>query len=387
LLRQHKVTIKGIAAMCGVSTQTVSRVINRRPDVAPETRRAVEAAIAAVGFQPSAVARSLVQRRSLTLGVIMSGLGYFGVSQTLNGIAEACEESEYALLLKELPFFETPDSVPLIEALISHRVEGIIYAVPQVGDNVRHVQAQLPASCPAIVFLKCEPSPDFTTIAVDNYAGGREATEHLIRLGRRRIAHVAGPSDWLEARQREQAWLDAVRDAGLAPGPCARGTWFSASGVEAFAEVLAQGPAPDAVFAANDQMALGVLRVAHARGLRVPEDLAVVGFDNVADAGQYMPALTTVDQPLPELGRVAVRELLALVEADVHGDQHGSGNGRSVSLPAELVVRESAPAIRAPGVTAPGVVAAGVATPGFPAAGVATPGLTRPRPPGAPSPA
>ena len=147
--RQHRVTIKEIAAMTGVSTQTVSRVINNRPDVSPETRRSVEAAIAEHGFQPSAVARSLVQRRSQMLGVIVAGLKYFGVAQTVNGMAEATEAAGYSIILKELGSFDLPDIVPVVEFFVAHRVEGIIFAPPQMGANIRHLQEQLPPVDPA----------------------------------------------------------------------------------------------------------------------------------------------------------------------------------------------------------------------------------------------
>ena len=146
-------TINEIAAMCGVSVQTVSRVINRRPDVSPATRAAVEAAIAQVGFQPSAVARSLVQRRSYTLGVIAAGLRYFGVAQTLHGITEESEARGYALLLKEFPGTGTADLMPVIEFLMAHRVEGIIFAAPDLGENLATIRAGLPLAAPPMVFL------------------------------------------------------------------------------------------------------------------------------------------------------------------------------------------------------------------------------------------
>ncbi|MGZ8438041.1 MAG: LacI family DNA-binding transcriptional regulator, partial [Candidatus Limnocylindrales bacterium] len=142
--RQHRVTIKEIARMCGVSTQTVSRVINKRPDVSPRTRQAVAAAIAAVGFQPSEVARSLVQRRSQMLGVVAAGLRYFGVAQTLNGITDESDASGYVVLLKEIPTSDGIEILSVIEFLIAHRVEGIIFAAPDVGANIPRLREQLP---------------------------------------------------------------------------------------------------------------------------------------------------------------------------------------------------------------------------------------------------
>lgn len=336
----HRVTIRVIAEMCGVSAQTVSRVINRRPDVAPETRAAVEAAIAAVGFQPSAVARSLVQRRSYTLGVIAAGLRFFGVAQTLNGITEESELAGYALLLKETTVSGDIDVLPVIEFLMAHRVEGIIVAAPDVGANIAGIRAQLPMSAPPIMFLKSEPSHAFSTIVIDNYGGARSATAHLLALGRRRIGHLAGPLGWHEARDRQQGWLDTLRDAGLEPGPVAEGNWSSASGVEAFTQLHAMAPDLDGLFVGNDQMALGALRVANGLGIGVPADLAIVGFDGLDEGAEFTPSLTTVRQPLRELGKLAVTELLATIAGDPGRDAvHG------LTLATELVIRESAPAV------------------------------------------
>lgn len=336
----HRVTIRVIAEMCGVSAQTVSRVINRRPDVAPGTRAAVEAAIAAVGFQPSAVARSLVQRRSYTLGVIAAGLRFFGVAQTLNGITEESELAGYALLLKETRVSGDIDVLPVIEFLMAHRVEGIIVAAPDVGANIAGIRAQLPMSAPPIMFLKSEQSHAFSTIVIDNYGGARSATAHLLALGRRRIGHLAGPLGWHEARDRQQGWLDTLRDAGLEPGPVAEGNWSSASGVEAFTQLHAMAPDLDGLFVGNDQMALGALRVANGLGIGVPADLAIVGFDGLDEGAEFTPSLTTVRQPLRELGKLAVTELLATIAGDPGRDAvHG------LTLATELVIRESAPAV------------------------------------------
>ncbi len=323
--------------MCGVSTQTVSRVINKRPDVSPRTRQAVEAAIAAVGFQPSEVARSLVQRRSQMLGIVAAGLRYFGVAQTLNGITEESDASGYVLLLKEISTSDAAEMLSVIEFLIAHRVEGIIFAAPDVGANIPKVREHLPVGSPRIIFLKAEPSPDFSTIAIDNYAGSREATEHLISLGRRRIVHVGGPAGWHEAKDRHDGWRDALHDAGLEPGAVRFGNWSSASGAAAFEELLAVDPDLDGVVAANDQMALGVLHIANGRGIAVPGDVAVVGFDGLDEAEQFTPSLTTVRQPLQELGKLAVRELLVAI------DEPDRTPVRALTLTPELIVRDSAP--------------------------------------------
>jgi LacI family transcriptional regulator len=337
--RQHRVTIREIARMCGVSMQTVSRVINNRPDVSPATRQAVEAAIAAVGFQPSAVARSLVQRRSQTIGVIATGLSLVGVSQTLNGITEESQGADYALLLKELASDEIEGVTEAIDFLVAHRVEGlIIFNPPSVESSVSAWQAAVPATRPPIVVLKSEPSTVFSTISVDNFGGARMATEHLLALGRTRIGHIAGPASWREARDRTHGWRTALADAGLEPGPIAAGDWSSASGEAAARELLRETPDLDGVFVANDQMALGLFHAANERGIDIPEQVAVVGFDGLAEGAQFTPSLTTIGQPLRELGRLAVRELLTTIDVEP-----GQVEVRNVTLATELLVRDSAP--------------------------------------------
>ncbi len=338
----QKVTIKDIAKMCKVSTQTVSRVMNKRPDVSPETRDAVEKAVSEMGYQPSALARSLVQQRSYTLGLITAGIKYVGVSQTLNGITEQSEKSGYALLIKELPRFDTPNIVPVIESLIRHQVEGIIFAAPELNENVKIVQAQLPSFCPPIIFLKSQATPNYTTICVDNYGGARKVVEYFISLGRRKIGLVTGPLDWLEARQRKQGWEDGLKSIGEMDleHRWIQGNWSSSSGESAFAELIQKYPDMDAVFVSNDQMALGVLHYTNAHNIRVPDDVAVIGFDDLAEAAYFTPSLTTVTHPLRELGILAVGTLLAQIE----GKESGHA-GKTIVLKTELLVRNSTPKI------------------------------------------
>ncbi len=317
--RQLKVTIKDIARMCNVSTQTISRVINHRPDVSDDTRQLVEKMIQEMGYHPSALARSLVKQRSYTLGVITAGLKYVGVAQTLNGITEECEASGYALLIKELPSFNTPNIVPLIESLISHEVEGIIFAAPDINDNIVTVQSQLPSYCPPIVFLKGGPNPRYTTISIDNYGGACQAVERLYEIGRKQIGFISGPLDWLESRQRKQGWIDIVsKHGGCSDDRCwTQGNWSSASGEIAAESLIKKYSGMDAVFVSNDQMALGLLHYAHNHNIRVPEDLAVIGFDDLTESEYFSPSLTTINHPLRELGVLAVKTLLKQIESQV----------------------------------------------------------------------
>ena len=312
-----RVTIKEVAKAASVSTQTVSRVINERPDVSPSTRKSVQAVIEDLGYRPSALARSLIHQRSYTLGVVTSGLKHIGPSRTLNGITTAAEEAGYALLLKELPRYDTDDIEPIFQALLSRHVDGIIWAVPEVGENRSWVSTQSLSLDVPVVYLTMEPRENLPVVSMDNYLGGRLAMSHLIEQGYQHIGHISGPLDWWEARQRKAAWEDALESAGR---EChdrfwVEGNWSSSSGSQAIEKLFDQYPEMDSVFVANDQMALSVLQIAYQRGMKIPEDLGIVGFDNIAESAYFYPPLTTVQQDHYEVAKVAVEEIIKIIEA------------------------------------------------------------------------
>jgi LacI family transcriptional regulator len=316
-IEHRRSTIKEVAQAAGVSTQTVSRVINDRPDVSPETRQRVQDVIQHLGYQPSALARSLIQRRSYTLGVVTAGLKYIGPSRTLNGIAEKVEELGYSLLLKELPKFTANNIVPLIQSLLSRHVDGIIWAVPEVGDNRAWLEDQLPELFVPMVFITMAPRQNVSIVSVDNYLGGRLATSHLLEQGFRHIGHIAGPLDWWEARQRMSAWKDGLSEAGLEfqDNHWVEGNWSSASGAQAVEKLFEQYPNMDSIFVANDQMALSALNAAHHKGLMIPEDIGIVGFDNIPESAYFWPSLTTVHQDQYNVAKVAVEEIIKIIES------------------------------------------------------------------------
>jgi LacI family transcriptional regulator len=342
MMRNSKrVTIKQVAREAGVSTQTVSRVINDRPDVAPETRQRVQQVISDLSYRPSALARSLIHQRSFTLGVVTAGLKYIGPNRTLNGITEEAEELGYSLLLKELPRFDAKDIQPILDALLARQVDGIIWAVPEVGGNMRWLQvSQLSIPVP-MIFLTIEARTDFSIVSVDNYLGGRIATSHLLEQGYRRIGHITGPIDWWEVQQRKSGWQDALTDAGLNSSEehWVEGNWSSASGERAFCELIENYPEMDAVFVANDQMALGVLLCAYRRGLEVPQDLGIVGFDSIPEGAFFWPPLTTVHQDLNKLGCTAVQELVENIESDWNGNRNV--DSKNILIQPQIVIRES----------------------------------------------
>lgn len=334
-------TIKQVANIAGVSTQTISRVINNRSDVAVETRAHIEHIIKKLNYRPSALARSLIRQRSFTLGVVTAGLSFSGPSSTLNGIVSKADELGYTILLKELPRFDSYHAESLLDTLLAWPVDGIIWAAPEVGNNHTWVDKRLTNIKAPVVFLNMESRPGLSIINDDNFHGAKMATTHLLKQGYRRIGHLSGPLDWWESRQRKAGWQQALAEAGIAvlDSHTAAGDWTSSSAEASFCRLQHQYPNMDAVFVANDQMALGVLKLLSEQGVAVPEQVGVVGFDGLAEAAYYWPALTTVVQDHHLLGCTAVKEIVSTIE-HLHGEDILPAP-RTVLLKPQLLVRKS----------------------------------------------
>ena len=282
-----------------------------------------------------------MNRRSQTLGVVVSGLEYYGPSRTLIGVEQEANAQGYALLLDLLhnPMEADVDSV--LNLLTARRVDGIVWAVHEIGCNRAWVAAERLAKLPPMVFLTMEPCEGITVVNTDNFQGAQLATQHLLEQGRRRIGLITGPLTWWEARERQRGWRQSLLDAGCPADDSLsyEGDWTPVSGEEGFARLLQDTPDLDAVFAANDHMALGVLRAAHRLGKRIPEDLAVVGYDNMPEAAYFWPALTSIRQRLSEVGYLAIRTLHDRIEAKL--ENHAATAMEVHTLNPELIVRES----------------------------------------------
>ncbi len=335
------VTLQDVARLAGVSTKTVSRVVNDQGEISESTRQRVQAAIEQLGYRPNITARNLVSGRSDTLAVMASGLEYYGPSHTLVGIEQQSYDLGYSLLLSLLPRPDDTNVNPVLDTFIARRVDGIIWAVPEIGDNRAWIKSDWLKHLPPIVFLSMGPQPELPVVAVDNRSGAALATQHLLDQGRRRIGLISGPLAWWEARERYAGWQDTLLRAGVpvSPSLVVNGDWTAASGEQGMRKLLEQQPDIDAVFACNDQMALGALGVAHQSGRCIPRDLAIVGFDNIPESAYFWPPLTTVYQQLTEVGRIAVQVLHKLIESK---RQDGDGIEPAATLLApELVIRAS----------------------------------------------
>lgn len=315
--QRSKITIRDVAQEAGVSYQTVSRVVNDRPDVAPKTRARVQRAITKLGYAPNIIARSLIQGRSNTLGVVGFGLELFGPTRMLTGIERAATELGFSLLLSILDRLDPNRMDAIINDLLSRQVDGVVWAVPGHVSFFEWLVDKLGGVTVPTVFLNKCPDPGQQVVAMDNRLGARLAVEHLLEQGYRRIGIVKGPRGWWEALEREAGWRATMQAAGIdSLGELeAEGDWSAASGDAGFHSLAAQAPDLDAVFASNDQMALGVLQAARHLGLDIPQDLAVVGFDDIPEASYFNPALTTVRQDPRELGALAVERMNQMIQA------------------------------------------------------------------------
>ena len=334
----RRLTIAQVAHEAAVSTQTVSRVLNDRPDVAPETRRRVQDVIARLGYQPSAIARSLVNQRTRTLGLITADFSDFFFTQVIAGAEVEARKHGYYLMLSSTE--RNPQDEPQYIRLLTERyVDGILFARPSTEPDDRSLLTLLRDNIPVVTTAYHIPGVALTVVDVDNIDGGRQATACLVENGHRQIAMVSGPASWKSVGDRATGYRRALETAGIPYDPrlVVEGDWSYESGYRAMQELLHRGDTFTGVFAQNDQMAIGGIRALRDAGRRVPDDVAIVGYDDIPVAAYSDPPLTTIRQPMREVGAVATRLLIQIIE------ETGAIQGGEVLLRTELVRRRSCP--------------------------------------------
>ncbi|HEX4812726.1 MAG TPA: LacI family DNA-binding transcriptional regulator [Nonomuraea sp.] len=295
-----------VAVLAGVSTMTVSRVLNAPERVRAETRARVLAAVKELDYRPNQAARQLVTGRSGVLGVVSIDTTLYGPASTLYCIEQAARHAGYNVSIASLPSLSRRSVEDGVQRLRAQAVDGVIIVAPHesAADGLRHLPPEMP-----VVAVDAGDDIPVPVVKVDQRAGAVRATRHLISLGHETVWHVAGPADWLDANDRIDGWRGVLESAGRPVPEVLRGDWSSRSGYR-LGRLLAADPGVTAVFVANDQMALGVLRALRESGRRVPEDVSVAGFDDVPEAAYYWPPLTTVRQDFGEVGRHAFHLLL-----------------------------------------------------------------------------
>ena len=309
--RRKAVTIAEVAASAGVSYQTVSRVVNNHPNVAGPTRRAVQGAIARLGYRPNTFARSLVTRRSNRVGLITLGARYYGPAQTITHVETALRADGYSLLFATLSA-PTLENLNTLIAEVAQAVDGLVLITPLVGvpvETVRRVCDGVP-----FVLVDAEAASGVCAASIDQRRGGRLAAEHLLGLGHTRVAEISGPLGWWDARERHEGMLEVLGEHGLTLTGSVEGTWEAESGYGAVKGLLEHSTDFTALVAGNDAMALGALKGLREDGLRVPNDVSVIGFDDLPEAAFFEPPLSSVRGDFPALGRRCADLIVALME-------------------------------------------------------------------------
>jgi DNA-binding LacI/PurR family transcriptional regulator len=319
-----------VAKLAGVSHQTVSRVVNDSAHVRAETRDRVLDAMRRLDYRPNNAARALVTGRSGTVGVVSFDTTLYGPASTLFAIEQAAHAAGYFITIVSLLALDRTSVLGAVERLRVQGVDGILVITPQ--ESAADALVNLPADVPLVAVEGGRPD-SVPLVAVDQFAGAVDATKLLLDLGHRTAWHIAGPRDFLEAQQRLDGWRSTLEAAGAPVPPVLFGDWSPRSGFRA-GQQLARDPDVTAIFVANDQMALGVLRALHERGREIPREVSVVGFDDVPEAQYFTPPLTTVRQDFSEMGRSSLRLLLELMHNTGHPPQR-------LTIAPELVVRRS----------------------------------------------
>lgn len=332
---RHPPVMADVARAAGVSHQTVSRVLNDHPNVRAETRARVLAAIDRLGYRRNLLARALVTRHSRTLGVVSFDTALYGPASTVYGIEQAARAAGYFVSIVSLRTIDQAGVRDALDYLAGQSVDGVVVVAPQ--RSAASALADLPRDLPAVA-VEGGHEGDVPVVCVDQIGGARLATEHLLDLGHRTVWHVGGPSDWLEAEGRAEGWRAALEAAGRTVPEPLPGDWSPRSGYQA-GRLLAREPGLTAVFVSNDQMALGVLRAFSEEGVRVPEQVSVVGFDDIPESAYFSPPLTTVRQDFGAVGRSSIEVLLRRIEGS------GPYPRERLVVPPEFVPRASTSAL------------------------------------------
>ncbi|HXC60130.1 MAG TPA: LacI family DNA-binding transcriptional regulator, partial [Steroidobacteraceae bacterium] len=305
---QRAPTISDVARAAGVSTMTVSRVINRAGNVKARTEAAVDAAIASLNYLPNPAARSLAGAHQMRIGLLYSNPSAY-LSEFLIGVLEQANLSHVQLIVEKCA--AGTDDVSVARRLASDGIDGVLLP-PPLCDSAALLAQLKEAGTPVVVVAAGRPAADVSAVTIDDYAAARAMTLHLLDLGHTRIGFIAGSPDQTVSSRRQQGYAAALAEHGIAidPARIAQGMFTYRSGLEAAERLLSLSEPPTAIFASNDDMAAATVAVAHRRGLAVPRDLTVCGFDDTAMATTIWPELTTVRQPIGEMSRAALELLV-----------------------------------------------------------------------------
>lgn len=364
---QEKLTIQDIARLAGVSKATVSRVLNHNPSVNPDLSERVMRVVQEYDFVPNITATGLAGGRTHLIGVLAPPLTWPAIPEIMRGVAEYIEETSYEIVLYNINCninFEHSHTEVLDRILAMRMVSGLLAILP--GELSRHLINRFQQGLPLVMIDDQEKPSSIPWVGIDNVASAYEATSYLLQLGHRRIAHILGPQHYYCAMERYQGYCQALQEAGITPDPALllQGKFEPVSGRQCASELFSRDKSewPSAIFSGNDQMAYGVLAEAEQRGIPIPEEVAVVGFDDNILSAHMRPPLTTIHQPFSEMGSKAVELLLTMIDPGHRADkkqlqgytrqscssleQVNTNHSTRIQLPTSLVVRASSDALR-----------------------------------------
>ncbi|MDG4772584.1 LacI family DNA-binding transcriptional regulator [Solwaraspora sp. WMMD792] len=306
-----------VARLAGVSHQTVSRVLNGHPNVREQTRLRVRAAIAELGYRPNRAARALVTGKSQVIGVVAQNSTLYGPASLLAAFEQAAGAAGFAVNVGSVRSLDRQSIAGVVDRHLDQRVAGLVVIAPVVsaGEAVEQVPAGVP-----LVTIDGDPQRNTALVTVDQAAGARAATRCLLDAGHPTVWHVSGPGDWFDSAGRIHGWEQTLRDAGAEVPPLVPADWSAASGYRA-GQMLARMRDVTAIFAANDHLALGILRALSERGRRVPDEVSIIGFDDVPEAAYFTPPLTTVRPDFDAVAKASLALLLRQIESGARSDE------------------------------------------------------------------
>lgn len=357
------ITFKDVARLAGVSTQTVSRVINGSPSVTDSTRDRVNKAIASLGYIPNKNAQILSRNQSNVLGIISLDISLHGVALTTNGIRKTAKTLGYATAFSVSESINYESVKQSVHELLSQKVDGIVINIPLDAKTAELIHNQYPNS--SLIFIEVSPEANVNVIYNENQIGAKLAAQHLLQQDRKKFLLITGNDASTASQIRLNTWLNTLEQANANIVKIYKGDWTTASGYLAITQAIASKQIFDAILCANDQMALGALCALNEAGIHIPKQVSVIGFDDTQDSGYFTPPLTTIRQNFEKIGEAAVVQLVKLIDEKIKLKEHiqhqtvllkenltGNSDTKMDSLPTisgwikqsievELIVRES----------------------------------------------
>lgn len=340
-MKYNQVTIKDIARELGISPSTVSRALKDHPDISPQTKKAVNELAEKLNYQPNVVALSLRQSKTNTLGVIIPEIVHFFFSTVISGIEDVAYSAGYNVILTQSNESLQREMTDM-KALFNSRVDGMLISLSRETGTYDHIESMLAKGVPIVFFDRVYEHPNSSKIIVDDFSGAKEATLHLIDQGCKRIAHIEGSPNLTITKQRLEGYLEALKERGMPVDkslifPCPEASIEAGKAVTE--SILAKGTPPDGIFATNDPVAMGAMQAIREKGLKIPKDIAVVGFSNWLFSSMMDPPLSSVDQPGFEMGQEATKLLIRQIE--LKSKEKIDPQPETKILKTRLVIRES----------------------------------------------